>query len=81
MIKIKKENINQKKGSLYTEMLYKARNSVIKFFDDYSSIVSESKFKSIYGEVIKISISKQILQRLPIVLVQVKKGLMHQKTY
>ena len=64
-----------------TETLYKARNSVIKFFDDYSSIVSESIFKAIYGEVIKISIPKQILQRLPIVLAQVKKGLMHQKTY
>ena len=28
------------------EMLYKARNSVIEFFDDYSSMISEAKFKA-----------------------------------
>ena len=27
-------------------MLYKARNSVIEFFDDYSSMISEAKFKA-----------------------------------
>ena len=31
------------------ETLYKKRNSVITFFDDYSAIVSESKFKETHG--------------------------------
>ena len=30
-------------------MLYKARNNVIKFYDDYSSIVSEAKHKVTKG--------------------------------
>ena len=31
------------------KMLYKARNNVIKFYDDYSSIVSEAKHKVTKG--------------------------------
>ena len=38
-------------------MLYKARNEAIKFYDDYSSMVSTPK---------------QMLQRLPIAVAQVK---------
>ena len=35
---------SKKKNTQYNiEMLYKARNKVIKFFDDYSSMVSEAK--------------------------------------
>ena len=34
----------KKKNTQYNiEMLYKARNKLIKFFDDYSSMVSEAK--------------------------------------
>ena len=36
-------------GWYNTETLYKGRNSVIKFFDDYSAIASESKFKETHG--------------------------------
>ena len=49
-------------------MLYKARNSAIEFFDDYSSMVSNTKLKATKGTGLKILASKQILQRLPIAL-------------
>ena len=55
-------------------MLYKARNSVIGFFDDYSSMVSEAKLKATKGTGLKILTPKQMLQRLPIALAQVKTG-------
>ena len=48
---IKKGNKNhrsneQKNVRHNIEMLYKASNSVIEFFDDYSSMISEAKFKA-----------------------------------
>ena len=56
------------------EILYKARNEAIKFYDDYSLITSEAKIKAAKGEGIKILTPKQILQRLPIALTQGKAG-------
>ena len=53
-------------------MLCKARNSVIEFFEDYSSMVSEAKLKTITGTWLKILTPKQMRQRLPIALAQVK---------
>ena len=58
-------------------MLYKARNEVIKIFDDYSSMVFEAKNKAkneISGKGLKILTPKQMFQRLPLALVQVKAG-------
>ena len=55
------------------EVLSKARNSVIEFFD-YSSMVSEAKLKATKGTGLKILTPKQMLQRLPIALAQVKAG-------
>ena len=55
-------------------MLYKERNSVIKFFDDYSSMVSEVKLKTTKGTGLKILTPKQMPQRLPIALAQVRAG-------
>ena len=43
-------------------------------FNDYYEIVSEAKYETKYGEGIKILISKEILQKLPIVFAQVKAG-------
>ena len=58
-------------------MHYKARNEAIIFFDDYSSMVSEAnnniKNKT-SGKALKILIPKQLFQRLPIALIQVKTG-------
>ena len=55
-------------------MLYKATNEAIKFYDDYFSMVSEAKIKATKGTGLKILTPKQMLIRLPIVLVQVKAG-------
>ena len=35
-------------------MLYKGQKKVIKLFDDYYSMVSEAKYKSIHGKVTDI---------------------------
>ena len=53
-------------------MLYKARTEDIKFYDDYSSMISEAKKKATKGAGLKILTPKQMLQRLPIALTQVK---------
>ena len=56
-------------------MLYKARHEAIKFFDEYSSMVPEAKNKAKNeGKGLKILTTKQLLQRLPIALAQVKAG-------
>ena len=55
-------------------MLYKARNNVTEFFDDYSSMVSEAKLKVTKETGLKILTLKQMLQRLPIALAQAKGG-------
>ena len=55
-------------------MLYKARNSVTEFFDDYSSMISEAKLKATKETGIKILTPNQMFQRLPIALAQVKAG-------
>ena len=59
-------------------MLYKARNEAIKFYDDYLLMVSEAKSKAKQNETkgkgLNILTPKQMLQRLPIALVQVKAG-------
>ena len=59
-------------------MLYKARNEAIKFYDDYSLMMPEAKIKAKQNEAkgkgLKILTPKQMLQRLPIALAQVKAG-------
>ena len=53
-------------------MLYKARHNVIKFFDDYSLMVSEAKHEATKRTGLKMLTPRQMIQRLPIALVQVK---------
>ena len=55
-------------------MLYKARKEAIKFYDDYSLMMSEAKYRATKGTGLKILTPKQMLQRLPIALAQVKAG-------
>ena len=78
MGKQKKEKVLRskvQKNTLYdVEMLYKARNEAIKFCDDYSSMISEAKYRATKRTRIKILTPKQMLQRLPIALAQVKAG-------
>ena len=46
----------------------------IKLNNDYAKIISEAKYKTKHGTGLKILTPKQILQRLPIALAQVKTG-------
>ena len=58
-------------------MLYKSRNEAIKFYDDCSLMASEAKNKAknwARGTGLKVLTPKQLLQRLPIVLAQLKAG-------
>ena len=69
----------EQKNTIYNiEMLYKARYEAIKFYDDYSLMMSEAKSKAKHNETkgtgLKILTPKQMLQRLPIALAQLKAG-------
>ena len=67
----KKHKSKEQKNTLYNiEMLYKARNEAIKFYDDYSLMMSEAKTKATKRTGLKILTPKQMLQRLPIALAQ-----------
>ena len=54
--------------------MIKPRKSVIKLFDDYSSMVSEAELKATKETGLKILTPKQMLQRLPIALAQKNSG-------
>ena len=69
----------EQKNTIYNiKILYKARNEAINFYDDYSLMMSEAKSKAKQNETkgtgLKILTPKQMLQRLPIALAQVKAG-------
>ena len=64
----------QKSALKNIKLLYKSREAVIKLFNDYSLIISETKYKSIHGEAVKILTLRQMLERLPIALAQAKAG-------
>ena len=71
----KKHRSKVQKNTLYNiEMLYIARNETIICYDDYSSMMSEAKYRATKGTGLKILTPKQMLQRLPIALAQVKAG-------
>ena len=71
----KKHRSQEQKNTLYNiEMLYKARKEAIKFYDDYSSMMSEAKYGATKGQGLKILTPKQMIQRLPIALARVKAG-------
>ena len=63
-IKTVKNKSNKQESTLYNiVMLYKARNSVIKFFNHYSSVISVAKYKIILEEETKTLTPKQVLQK------------------
>ena len=58
-------------------MHFNGSNEAIKFYDDYSSMILEAKkmaAEETEGRGLKILTTKQMLQRLPIALAQVKAG-------
>ena len=59
-----KDKSNKQKNALYnTQMLYKAQNIVIKFFDNSSLMITEANYKRIHGKEIKILKSKKVLSK------------------
>ena len=56
------------------ENFFDLREKIIDFFRDYSFLLSEAKYKAKYGRGLKILTTKQMLQRLPKSLAQVKAG-------
>ena len=77
-VKIGKKTIEQKETIDNLEKFYKSREEVINFFRDYGKIVLDAAYKSkeneTKGKGLKILTPKQMLQRLPIALAQVKAG-------
>ena len=69
-----KKSEEQKSAIKNIKTFYESREKVFKLFDDYSKIVSEAKYKTKYGEGLKILTPKQIIQILPLALTQVKVG-------
>ena len=69
-----KKSVDQIKTIENIKNLYKSRQKVVDLFNDFARIRSESIYETKYGKVLKILTSKQMLQRLPIALAQLKAG-------
>ena len=70
------KNACQKKALANINILFNARNNVIKYIEDYSSMILEAKklAREQEGTGLKILASNQMLKRLPIALAQIKAG-------
>ena len=77
-IKIGKKTVEQKETINNLEKFYNSREEVINIFRDYAEMLSDANYDSKQNETegkgLKILTSKQMLQRLPISLAQVKTG-------
>ena len=77
-IKIGSKNTEQKEVTTNLEKFYKSREEVINFFRDFPEMLSNANYDArqnkTEGKGLKILSPKQILQRLPIALAQVKAG-------
>ena len=63
--KEQKKKKKKKENAIYNmEQLYKARNNVIKFFGDCSSLTSDARHKAILVKSLKILTPKRILEIL-----------------
>ena len=75
-IKIGKKTTEQKEVINNLEKFYNSKKEVINFFRDYSEILSDANYNAkqnkTTGTGLKILTPKQMLQRLPIALAQVK---------
>ena len=69
------KSAEQKETLANINILSNARNNPIKYIEDYGSVILEAKrLAKQEGKELKILTPKQILQRLPITLVQIKAG-------
>ena len=77
-IKIGKKTVKQKEVLNNLEKFYNSREEVINFFRGYIEMLSNTNYDAKQDETkgtgIKILTPKQMLQRLPIALAQVKAG-------
>ena len=77
-VKIGKKTDNQKKVITNLENVYISREEVINFFRDYGKMVLDASYKSKQNEAegrgLKMLTPKEMLQKLPIALAQVKTG-------
>ena len=73
-----KKTLEQKEVINNLEKFYNSREEVINFFRDYIEILSDANYYSKQNETegkgLKILTPKQMLQKLPIALAQVKAG-------
>ena len=69
-----KKSPNQKNTIKSITNFFDLREKNIVFFRDYSFLLSDTKYKSKYGEGLKTLTPKQMLQRLPIALAETKAG-------
>ena len=54
--------------------LYNSREEIVQMFNDYAENLSKNIYESKQGAGLKILTPKQMLQRLPIALTQIKAG-------
>ena len=77
-VKMGKKTIRKKEVINNLEKIYKSREEVINLFRDYIEMLSDANYDARKNETevkgLKILTPKQILQRLPIALAQVKVG-------
>ena len=77
-IKIGKKTPEQKEVINNLEKFYNSREEIINFFRDYGKMILDAAYKSkqigTKGKGLKILTPKQMFQRLPIALAQVKAG-------
>ena len=77
-IKIGKKTLGQKEVINNIERFYISRQEVFNFFRDFTEMLSDANYKAKQNETkgkgLKILTPKQMLQRLPIALAQVKAG-------
>ena len=67
------KSAEQKKTLANISVLFNARNNVNKFIEDYGSMILDAKrLAKQEGTGLKILIHKQMLQRLPVALTQIK---------
>ena len=73
-----KKTPKQKEVINNLENFYKSREEVINFFSDYVEMLSDANYNAKQNETkakgLKILTPKQMIQRLPIALAQVKAG-------
>ena len=77
-IKIGTKTLEQKEVINNLENFYSSREEVISFFRDYVEMLSDANYNAKQNETkgkgLRILIPKQMIQRLPIALAQVKAG-------